>query len=138
MGNGLAAIAAAGSQTPGSWNSSTKALLQETQAAIWAVEYNFAISSSSGAGKINAGSENAGITDLISGAQTFVAGNPNAPVAGAIFAANGTQGQATGTPVPLLTTAVPEPSTWAMMLLGFCGVGFMAYRRKSMAAIRLA
>jgi hypothetical protein len=26
---------------------------------------------------------------------------------------------------------VPEPSTWAMMLLGFAGVGFMAYRRKS-------
>lgn len=26
--------------------------------------------------------------------------------------------------------AVPEPSTWAMMLLGFCGLGFMAYRRK--------
>jgi hypothetical protein len=26
--------------------------------------------------------------------------------------------------------AVPEPSTWAMMILGFCGVGFMAYRRK--------
>jgi len=31
-------------------------------------------------------------------------------------------------------TAVPEPSTWAMMLLGFAGVGFMAYRRKSKAA----
>jgi outer membrane lipase/esterase len=28
-------------------------------------------------------------------------------------------------------TAVPEPSTWAMMILGFAGVGFMAYRRKS-------
>jgi hypothetical protein len=27
--------------------------------------------------------------------------------------------------------AVPEPSTWAMMILGFAGVGFMAYRRKS-------
>jgi PEP-CTERM motif len=27
-------------------------------------------------------------------------------------------------------TAVPEPSTWAMMILGFCGLGFMAYRRK--------
>jgi hypothetical protein len=27
--------------------------------------------------------------------------------------------------------AVPEPATWAMMLLGFAGVGFMAYRRKS-------
>jgi PEP-CTERM motif len=26
-------------------------------------------------------------------------------------------------------SAVPEPSTWAMMILGFCGVGFMAYRR---------
>jgi PEP-CTERM motif len=26
--------------------------------------------------------------------------------------------------------AVPEPSTWAMMILGFAGVGFMAYRRK--------
>jgi PEP-CTERM motif len=26
--------------------------------------------------------------------------------------------------------AVPEPATWAMMVLGFMGVGFMAYRRK--------
>jgi hypothetical protein len=26
--------------------------------------------------------------------------------------------------------AVPEPSSWAMMILGFCGLGFMAYRRK--------
>lgn len=26
--------------------------------------------------------------------------------------------------------AVPEPSTWAMLLLGFAGVGFMAYRQK--------
>lgn len=24
--------------------------------------------------------------------------------------------------------AVPEPSTWAMMLLGFVGVSFMGYR----------
>jgi PEP-CTERM motif len=29
-----------------------------------------------------------------------------------------------------MTSAVPEPSTWAMMILGFCGLGFMAYRRK--------
>lgn len=30
-------------------------------------------------------------------------------------------------------TAVPEPSTWAMMILGFAGVGFMAYRRRTIA-----
>lgn len=28
-------------------------------------------------------------------------------------------------------TAVPEPTTWAMMILGFAGVGFLAYRRRS-------
>jgi len=28
------------------------------------------------------------------------------------------------------TSAVPEPSTWAMMLLGFAGIGSMALRRK--------
>jgi hypothetical protein len=32
-------------------------------------------------------------------------------------------------------SAVPEPSTWAMMFLGFAGVGFMAYRRKSKPAL---
>jgi hypothetical protein len=31
----------------------------------------------------------------------------------------------------LVLSAVPEPSTWAMMILGFFGVGFMAYRRKN-------
>jgi PEP-CTERM motif len=31
-------------------------------------------------------------------------------------------------------SAVPEPSTWAMMILGFAGIGFMAYRRKSKPA----
>jgi hypothetical protein len=29
-----------------------------------------------------------------------------------------------------LQAAVPEPSTWAMMIAGFAGVGFMAYRRR--------
>jgi hypothetical protein len=27
--------------------------------------------------------------------------------------------------------AVPEPSTWAMMILGFCGLSFLSYRKKS-------
>jgi len=40
---------------------------------------------------------------------------------------------------PLSVTAVPEPATWAMMILGFLGVGFVAYRRKSIGAqLRLA
>jgi PEP-CTERM motif len=30
--------------------------------------------------------------------------------------------------------SVPEPSTWAMMILGFAGVGFMAYRRRNQSA----
>jgi hypothetical protein len=34
--------------------------------------------------------------------------------------------------------AIPEASTWAMMILGFMGVGFMAYRRKSQNHFRLA
>lgn len=34
--------------------------------------------------------------------------------------------------------AIPEPSTWAMLIVGFAGVGFMAYRRRDYAAARLA
>jgi len=43
-------------------------------------------------------------------------------------------------PVQVLATitAIPEASTWAMMLLGFASVGFVAYRRKSKPAFRLA
>jgi len=38
-----------------------------------------------------------------------------------------------------LTAAVPETSTWAMLILGFAGVGFMAYRRKNQgSAFRIA
>jgi hypothetical protein len=32
-----------------------------------------------------------------------------------------------------LPTAAPEPSTWAMMLLGFAGLGYAAIRRRSAA-----
>jgi hypothetical protein len=39
-------------------------------------------------------------------------------------------------PLRTLIAAAPEPSTWAMMLLGFAGIGVMAYRRKQ--ALRLA
>ena len=36
-----------------------------------------------------------------------------------------------------ITAPVPEASTWAMMILGFVGVGFMAYRRKDGIAFRV-
>ena len=32
-----------------------------------------------------------------------------------------------------ILTAVPEPSTWAMMIADFFGVGFLAYRRRDRA-----
>jgi hypothetical protein len=32
-------------------------------------------------------------------------------------------------------TAVPEPSTWAMVILGFVGIGAMACRRRKTAAL---
>jgi hypothetical protein len=40
--------------------------------------------------------------------------------------------------LPLFSSAVPEPSTWALMILGFAGVGFMAYRRRSKPALMAA
>jgi hypothetical protein len=41
----------------------------------------------------------------------------------------------TGTPTNL-TNPVPEPSTWAMLILGFFGIGFLAYRQKGKPALR--
>ncbi len=32
------------------------------------------------------------------------------------------------------TSAIPEPSTWAMMILGFAGIGVMAFRRANSMA----
>lgn len=45
-------------------------------------------------------------------------------------------GQFTGSMTAI--TSVPEPSTWAMLILGFCGLGFLAYHRKSHSAISAA
>jgi hypothetical protein len=38
---------------------------------------------------------------------------------------------------PSRVGGVPEPSTWAMIILGFFGIGFVAYRRKGKPALRL-
>jgi hypothetical protein len=42
-----------------------------------------------------------------------------------------------GTVVDVINSPVPELPTWAMMVVGFAGVGFLAYRRKSKPAFRL-
>jgi hypothetical protein len=36
------------------------------------------------------------------------------------------------TVLPIGSPAVPEPSTWAMMALGFAGLGYAAIRRKTL------
>jgi hypothetical protein len=41
-------------------------------------------------------------------------------------------------PITFTVTAVPEPSTWAMLILGFAGIGFLAYRRKAKPALMAA
>ena len=39
----------------------------------------------------------------------------------------------------IAVTAVPEPSTWAMMILGFLGLGFLGYRKtQNKSAFRVA
>jgi hypothetical protein len=38
----------------------------------------------------------------------------------------------------LAVSAVPEPSAWAMMILGFVGIGAMTYRRKQKMALNAA
>jgi hypothetical protein len=52
--------------------------------------------------------------------------------------ANALDWNAAGSVQRTVLSAVHEPSTWAMMLLGFAGIGFMAYRRKSKPALMAA
>ena len=59
--------------------------------------------------------ENASIDPTIAIDPTFLANNPEAEL---VFSPN------VGN-----VSAVPEPSTWAMMILGFAGIGFMASGR---------
>jgi hypothetical protein len=51
------------------------------------------------------------------------------------FAQNG--GNPSGLDVAM-SSSVPEPATWAMMVLGFLGIGFLAHRRRSRPGLQFA
>jgi hypothetical protein len=55
----------------------------------------------------------------------------NLPVDGPILA----DGTLISDPLVPGSSAIPEPSTWAMMLVGFAGLGFAAYRRSRAAVV---
>lgn len=62
---------------------------------------------------------------------TFTIDAPNPDLYQIVFSEGITNGAG-------ITNAVPEPSTWAMMFLGFCGLGLMAHRRKNEMALSAA
>jgi hypothetical protein len=77
-----------------------------------------------------------GFTQLSGNGPDLFTGNPADPffTLGSFNLANPFFGQNDVLTISAVA-AVPEPSTWAMMILGFGGVGFMAYRRKAKRAV---
>jgi hypothetical protein len=66
------------------------------------------------------------------GTSAFFAADITSLVPGRTVANTGAVGGLT------ISTAVPEPSTWAMLILGFAGIGFLAYRRGGRQNFRFA
>jgi hypothetical protein len=96
----------------------------------------------------NSKSQPSGVTDLQFfvadlqplSASSFLTGTspPNQPKQAFFTAdvyANGSTGVVGANDPP---TSVPEPSTWAMLMLGFAGIGFLAYRRRTQGHFRFA
>ena len=77
-----------------------------------------------------------GQTTTIDGGSGFLAVGTSGPTLGQPF--SGTLTIAAAVPELTIAAAVPEPSTWAMMILGFCSLGFMAYRRKMKPSLMTA
>ena len=79
-----------------------------------------------------------GFTQVDGNGPDLFTGNPAHPVftIGSFNLNNPFFGQRDVLTISAAIAAVPEPSTWAMMILGFCGLGFMAYRRKDKATFR--
>jgi hypothetical protein len=83
----------------------------------------------------NIGGTPLGFVQLTSNGPDLFTGNPADPVftLGSFNLSNPFFGQ--NDVLTISVAAVPEPSTWAMMILGFATVGFIAYRRKRSLAM---
>ena len=77
-----------------------------------------------------------GANNTPGGLWSLAFGNGVTGASNTLFFTDGINGESNGLFGSL--SAVPEPSTWAMLMLGFAGVGFMAYRRKSKPALSAA
>jgi hypothetical protein len=75
---------------------------------------------------------------------THTVGSKDFEFNGTYYLANGAASETIHADLATLTVSdhvvagVPEPSTWAMMLLGFAGVGFAAYRKKKTGPFAMA
>jgi PEP-CTERM motif len=76
------------------------------------------------------------IYQLILGGDTFSRIGICGSIPSSCFDATFVSEASTGFEGLAVPAAVPEPSTWATMLLGFFGLGFIAYRKKN--TLRLA
>jgi hypothetical protein len=94
------------------------------QAAIWTVEYNLTGVTSSSSGFA---SEYTTVMDSLSGAVGRGGAQLSDLNAQGLFTAQN-----------LYTSSIPEASTWAMMGLGFAGLGFAAFRRTRRTSVAIA
>jgi hypothetical protein len=92
------------------------------------------------------------ITDVTNSLITGVSLDSLSTVPGVVasdiaFSANSVSLNVSGLTVPAndqiildvtFASPVPEPATWALLLLGFAGIGFVAYRRNSKPALSAA
>ena len=85
------------------------------QGAIWQIEYGVAVTST-----------NSTIDKAISGDVSWADSNPLGYTEGLYPVGPGGQGFGT---TQGFVTGVPEASTWAMMAMGFAGLGYAAFRR---------
>lgn len=107
------------------WSATINDELTAVQGAIWQIEYGFVIT-----GGVR--NELALLGQYVTDAQNYVAQHRDAPTAQGLFSPDAVS------PTNLyqgLVTGVPELSTWLMMLVGFGGVGLLAYRRRTAVAV---